>query len=50
MECDWQANLALIRIHFDKDINLDEVVTTFARLHPRHLELDYVIKPLLQCH
>ena len=48
MGCDRQANLALIHIHYDKDINLDEVVTKFARLHPRRLELDSVIKPSLQ--
>ncbi|XP_019643005.1 PREDICTED: 52 kDa repressor of the inhibitor of the protein kinase-like [Branchiostoma belcheri] len=38
------SNLALMHIHYDKDINLDRVVDCFAQLHPRRLELDSLLK------
>ena len=44
-----QANLALVHIHYDKEIILDEVVTLFAAMHPRRLELDSIIKPRDTC-
>lgn len=44
MAAERQANLALMHIHYTKFIDLDEVVTIFARLHPRRLELDSLIK------
>ena len=44
-----QANLALIQIHYDKEINFDEVVILFAAMHPRCLELDSIIKPRDTC-
>lgn len=38
------ANLALIHIHYDKEISLEEVVDKYAQLHPRRIELDSLIK------
>ena len=34
------ANLALLHIHYEQIIDVELVVDTFARLHPRRLELD----------
>ena len=45
MGAERQANLALIHIHYDQDIDLDEVVSLFARLHRRRLELQSIIRP-----
>ena len=42
---EWQANLALMHIHYDWEIDLEEVVSKFATLYPRRLELDSIIKP-----
>ena len=39
------ASLALLHIHYDQTINIDEVVNTFSRLHPRRMELDSLFKP-----
>ena len=41
---DQQAKLALIHIHRDRAVDLEEVVDKFARLHPRRLQLDSIIK------
>ena len=38
------ADLALIHIHYDKEISLEEVVDKYAQLHPRQIELDSLIK------
>ena len=38
------AVLALIHIHYDKEISLEEVVDKYAQLHPRRIELDSLIK------
>ncbi len=35
------SSLSLLHMHYDKELDLDEVVDTYARLHPRQLELDY---------
>ena len=40
-----QANLALIHIHYNREIDLDEVVSLYSAMHPRHMELDTIIKP-----
>ena len=45
MGTDRQANLALIHIHYEQKIDLNEVVDTFAKLHPRRLQLQSIIKP-----
>ena len=37
------SNLALLHIHYDTPINLEEVVDIYARLHPRRLELDSLL-------
>ena len=42
---DQQANLALIHIHRDRAVDLEEVVDKFARLPSRRLEMDSIIKP-----
>ena len=39
------ANLALLHIHYEQIIDVELVVDTFARLHPRRLELDSLIVP-----
>lgn len=38
------TSLALIHIHYDQALDVDEVVDIYARLHPRRLELDSLIK------
>ena len=38
------SNLALLHIHYDMEIDLDQVVDCYARLHPRRLELDSLIR------
>ena len=40
------SSLALIHIHYDQHIDLDAVVDIYARIHPRRLQLDSLIKPL----
>ena len=35
--------LALIHIHYGKELNLDDAVDTFARLHPRRMDLQSII-------
>ena len=37
------SNLALLHIHYDTPINLEEVVDIYARLHPPRLELDSLL-------
>jgi len=37
---DRLSHLALIHIHYDTPIDLDKVIDTFARQHPRRLELE----------
>ena len=39
------ANLALLHIQYEQKIDVDRVVDTFARLHPRLLELESSIVP-----
>lgn len=39
------SSLALLHIHYDMEVDLDEVVTRYAHLHPRKLELDSIIRP-----
>lgn len=36
-------SLALINIHCDLDINIDQVIDMFSRLHPRRMELTSVL-------
>lgn len=40
---DRLSSLALIHIHYDHCIDLDEVVDTFAKVHPRKLEFQNII-------
>lgn len=35
--------LALIHIHYDKELNLDDAVDIFAKLHPRRMDLQSII-------
>ena len=35
----------LTSLHYDQQIDLDEVVDIYAHLHPRRMELDSLIKP-----
>ena len=34
------SNLALLHIHYDTPVDLDEVVDIYAKLHPWRLELN----------
>ena len=38
------SSLALMHIHYDTDIDLEEVVDVFAKKHPRKLELTTVLR------
>ena len=42
------SGLALLHIHYDMDVDLDEVITRYAHLHPRRLSsaLEFSFKPL----
>ena len=37
--------LALMHIHYNSDIDLNEVVNIYAQMHPRRMELEYLVKP-----
>ena len=37
------SGLALMSIHYDMNIDLDEVIDIFARLHPRRLQLTNIL-------
>ena len=37
------SHLALLHIHYDANVDLDEVVDCYARLHPRRLELESIL-------
>ena len=39
------SSLALMHIHYEKDISIDNVVDIFAKLHPRRLELNSLLAP-----
>ena len=43
------SSLALLHIHYDMDVDLDDVVTRYAHLHPRKLELDSIIVFVYKC-
>jgi hypothetical protein len=36
-------SLALIHIHCDSDFNIDQIIDSFSRLHPRRMELSSLI-------
>ena len=38
------SHLALLHIHYDMELDLDQVVDCYAHLHPRRLELDSLIQ------
>ena len=35
--------LALLHIHYDTSIDMEEVVNIFAHMHPRRLEMDNIL-------
>ena len=39
------ASLALLHIHYDKQVDVDSVVDTYSRLHSRRMELDSLLAP-----
>jgi hypothetical protein len=39
------ASLALLHIHYDKQVDVDRVVDTYSRLHSRRMELDSLLAP-----
>ncbi len=39
------SHLALLHIHYDMQVDLDEVVDRYAQLHPRRMELESLIAP-----
>ena len=36
------AGLALLHVHHDMSINVEQIVTRFAQLHPRRLSLENI--------
>lgn len=38
-----KSSLALIHIHYDENISIDEVINIFSRLHPRKLQLENML-------
>ena len=34
------SNLAMLHIHYDKEISMDDVIDRYCRLHPRRIEMD----------
>ena len=43
MEQQRLSSLALMHVHYDKQVDLDLVVDLFSKLHPRRLELDTLL-------
>ena len=39
------SSLALLHIHYDTTVDLDVVVDTYARLHPRRIQLENFLQP-----
>ena len=37
------TSLALMHVHYEKDVNLDVAIDLFAKLHPRKLQLSSVL-------
>lgn len=37
------TGLALLHIHYNMDIDFDEIIRRFARLHPRRMELANIL-------
>ena len=44
MNQDRLTSLALMHIHYDKNIILEEAVDNFAKMHPRKLEFQCILK------
>ena len=40
---DRLSYLTLLHVHYDTDIDIDNAINQFARLHPRRLELESVL-------
>ncbi len=38
-----RSSLALIHIHYNKEVSVDRVIDIFARLHPRKLEFENIL-------
>ena len=38
------SSLALLHVHYDREVNLEEFVHLFAAMHPRRMELDSLVK------
>ena len=43
MEQQRLSSLALMHIHYDREVDLDQVVDLFSKMHPRRLELDNLL-------
>ena len=39
------ANLALLHIHYEQQINIESVIDMFASFHPRRMDMESLIKP-----
>jgi len=37
------TGLALLHIHYNMDIDFDEIIRRFARLHPRRMQLASIL-------
>jgi len=42
------TGLALLHIHYNMDIDFDEIIRRFARLHPRRMELANILSDCLK--
>ena len=42
------SSLALLHIHYNHQINLEQVVDVFSNKHPRRMELEYLLKPWIK--
>ena len=44
MARDRLSSLALIHIHYDMEIDLDEVIPIFSVIEPRRMQLTYILR------
>ena len=42
---EWPSSLALLHVHYDKAVDLDNVVNSFSKQHFCHIELTTLIRP-----
>ena len=42
------ANLALLHIHYEQQINVESVIDMFASFHPRRMEIESLMESVLK--